>query len=105
MYFTLDMVIVWAFVSVLAVIALDTLLGIMLAVSKSEFDPRKLPEFLRSNLLPYAGALMLLAIGAMSLDVIKALYFPSVAAANYKFLTEIKDKLVDVFGNDIKFDD
>lgn len=99
MTYSLDMAVVWAFVTVLVLIMLDTLLGIILAFSRSEFDPRKLPQFLRTNILPFAGALMLLAIGAMSLDVIKALYFASVAAATAKFLAELKDKLFVIFGS------
>lgn len=98
MKFVIDMIVVWAFVTVLVLIGLDTLMGVLLAFTRNEFDPRKLPQFLRTNILPYAGALMLLAIGAMSLDVIKALYFASVSAATIKYLAELKDKLVSIFG-------
>lgn len=99
MTFNFDMAIIWTLATVLAMIVLDTLLGVLIAFSKGEFDPRKLPAFLKNSILPYVGALALLAIGAMSLDVIKALFFASAAAAVAKFLADLKDKLVSIFGN------
>ena len=98
MVFDIDMIVVWTLLTILAVIVIDTILGIIIAFSKGEFDPRKLPNFLKTNLFPFVGALALLAIGAMSLDVIKALFFASAAAALAKFLAEIKDKLESIFG-------
>ncbi|MDP3487303.1 MAG: hypothetical protein Q8S19_05135 [Bacillota bacterium] len=98
MLFVFDMTIVWTLLTVLALIVLDTLLGVTIAFSKGTFDPRQLPAFLKNNLLPYVGALSLLAIGAMSLDVIKALFFASAAAAIAKFLADVKDKLMSIFG-------
>lgn len=97
MIFVFDMTIAWTLLTVLMLIMLDTLLGIMLAFSQGEFNPRKLPVFLKNNLLPYVGALALLAFGAMSLDVLKVLFFTSAAAAIAKFLADLKDKLTNIF--------
>lgn len=96
--FIIDQVVLWTLATVIILISIDTLLGWLIAISRGEFDIKKAPQFLKTNILPNVGALMLLAIGAMSLDVIKAIFYPSAAAATGAFLVDIKDKLVSIFG-------
>ena len=98
MTFIFDKAIVISLLTVLGLIVIDTLLGWLIAFSKGEFDIRKAPQFLRTKILPFVGPLVLLAIGAMSLDVIKAMYYPAAIAATGAFGADIKDKLVGVFG-------
>jgi len=98
MTFALDMAVVWTLVAVIVLIALDTSLGWLLSFSRGEFDLRKAPQFLRTNILPYVGSLVLLATGAMALDGIKAIFYPAAAAASGAFLVDIKDKLISIFG-------
>jgi len=101
--------VVWLLCAVILIIMLDTLLGIIRAVTQGEFDPRKLPQFLRTNILPFVGALLLMGLFSMvKLDpqydpqgllvFIEVLYFACVAATAWKFGADIKTKLVEVFG-------
>lgn len=98
MIVALDMAVVWALVAVIILIALDTLLGWLIAFSRGEFDLRRAPQFLRTNILPYVGSLMLLAIASMTLAEIKAIFYPAAAAAAAAFMVDIKDKLTSIFG-------
>lgn len=84
---------------VLALIVLDVASGAILAISRREFDVRKLPDFLRQSVLPYVGGLVILAVGSTFSPEVNALYVASVAAASGKFLAEIKDKWTGLFGN------
>jgi hypothetical protein len=98
MTFAIDMTVIWTMLTIVCVIVIDTILGVIIAFSKGEFDPKKLPNFLKNNIFPFVGSLALLAIGAMSLDVIKVLFFASAAAALARFLAELKSKLESIFG-------
>ncbi|GAB6171947.1 hypothetical protein JCM15765_14250 [Paradesulfitobacterium aromaticivorans] len=87
-----------AFEMALGLIFLDLMLGIIRALSKGEFEPRKLPKFLQSSVLPYVGSLALLAIFSTIIPEIKALYFTAVTAVNAKFLFDVKDKIFSLIG-------
>lgn len=87
-----------AFEMALGLIFLDLMLGIILAVSRGEFEPRMLPKFLKSSVLPYAGSLSLLAVFSSMIPEIKALYFTAVAAVNAKYLFDVKDKIFSLIG-------
>lgn len=82
----------------LGLIFLDLMLGIILAVGKGEFEPRKLPKFLQSSVLPYVGSLSLLAVFSAVIPEIKALYFTAVTAVNAKYLFDVKDKIFSLIG-------
>ena len=90
--------VVVSFEVALALIFLDLLLGIILAISRGEFEPRKLPKFLQSSILPFVGSLALLGFFSSLLPEIKALYFTSVTAVDAKFLFDIKDKVFSLIG-------
>lgn len=92
----LDMTIVYTLLAVLGVILIDTLLGIVRALAKGEFDVRLLPNFLRANVFPYVGSLLILAVFAVFIAEIKALLMVAAGFVIPKFLAEIKDKLVDM---------
>ncbi len=85
--------------TVLVLILVDVALGILAAVVTSTFDVRKLPGFLRQNVLPYLGALTLLALVAAQAEM-KVLFFASAAAVVAKFLADIKDKIAKMVGFD-----
>ena len=83
--------------TVLVLILVDVALGILAAVVTATFDVRKLPSFLRQNVLPYLGALTLLALVAAQPEL-KILFFASAAAVVAKFLADIKDKVTKLVG-------
>ena len=88
--------------AIIAPILLDTLLGIILSLKAGTFNLRKLPQFLATNLLPYVGGLLVLALTAYIAGdytaQIAALFYAAAAATAAKFLAEIKDKVLQIFG-------
>jgi len=83
--------------AVLGIILVDTLLGVVLAISKGQFDIRKFPQFIKTNVLPFMGGLIILTLAAGNTEL-KAIFFASAAATVAKFLADLKDKIVALFG-------
>jgi hypothetical protein len=94
--FTIDPNVIQALIVALAVILVDALLGIIRAIARGEFDFTRLPQFLISNLLPYVGSLLVLAVFSLFVQEIKAILLASAAFILAKFLAEIKNKLADM---------
>ena len=86
--------------TVLGMIVLDTLLGIIVSISKKEFDVRQLPRFLQTSILPYVGGLTILAIFSYN-DTIKPLFYAAATATTAKYIAEIKDKISKMFGTKV----
>ena len=95
----INIVILRVLLATLAIICLDAILGVWLAWTKDELDISKLPQFLKTNVLPYVGALTLIALWSLWLPEIEALFYVFAAAANIKFLKEIKDKMLELLPN------
>jgi len=83
---------------VLALIMLDVALGLLLAIVTSSWSWQKLPSFLRQNILPYVGGLLLLALFAAHPEI-KAVFLTAAAFTTAKFLADIKDKAGRLFGS------
>lgn len=89
-----------ALLTVLAIVMLDTVLGILVSLKQGQFDWRELPRFLQTALLPYIGGLLILALVSMVSPEILVIFYSAVAATTAKFLVEIKDKVVVIFGRE-----
>ena len=89
-----------ALLTVLAIITLDTLLGILVSLKQGEFNFRELPRFLQTAILPFVGGLLLLGLVSMLSPEIAAIFYAAVAATAAKFLAEVKDKVVILFGRE-----
>jgi len=87
-----------ALILVAALIATNLLLGIITAIREERFDWLVLPDFLRSAIIPVLGGLVVLAAGAVVVPEIEALYYAAAAAAGAKYLKDIRDKVVGLFG-------
>ena len=87
-----------ALFAVVVLIFVDVALGIIHALAKKEFDVRKLPSFLQANILPYLGGLLILALASTASPEMKVLFLTSAAATGAKFLADLKDKLIGIFG-------
>ncbi|MHB1421335.1 MAG: hypothetical protein ACYCX4_17435, partial [Bacillota bacterium] len=98
----LPMDILKAFLVVLALVVIDVLLGIVLSIKQGNFNIRTLPRFIQQSILPYVGGLLILALGASASPEIRALFFAAVAATTIKFLADLKDKLVGIFGPSVQ---
>lgn len=83
---------------VLGAILLDTVLGILLAIKKKEFSFSILPDFLASNVFPYVGGLLVLALLSVYLTQLEYLYYAAVAIVTVKFSKEaLLDKITALF--------
>ncbi len=82
---------------VIMAIFVDAILGALKAWRvDGNFDIRVLPQFLATNILPYATPLTVLA-GAAAIvgEPFRAIFYASAVPALAKYLAEIKDKLSD----------
>lgn len=89
------------FLVVAVAIVIDTILGAVKAAMADcdSFNFRELPRFLATGILPYVGGLGVLALAAKFVgDVFIGLFYPAAAAVTAKYVAEIKDKLVEIFG-------
>ena len=81
------------FMGLLALIAVNTLLGILRAFVNGEFDVRHLPDFLRQHVLFDAGGLSVLALVSTVQPEIQGVFYASSGFLAVKYLAKIKDKL------------
>jgi hypothetical protein len=89
----------WSFLVVALAIALDTVLGILLGIKHQEFDPRILPQFLFTGVLPFIGGLLLLAILANYIEVpFAGMFYAAAATIAAKYAADVWDKLKLLFG-------
>ncbi|MHB8124625.1 MAG: hypothetical protein ACYDEJ_03110 [Desulfitobacteriaceae bacterium] len=88
----------------LGLIFLDVAFGIIASISRGDFDPRRLPNFLQANVLPFVGSLVLLAVCSAFIPQVEALFFAAAAPVAVKFLFDIKDKISKLIGVNIPQD-
>ena len=89
----------WTLAVAVALIALDTILGILLGIKDKTFDLRILPQFLFTGVLPFLGGLALLALLAYYIDVpFAGMFYASAAAIAAKYLADLWDKVKMLFG-------
>lgn len=86
---------------VLALILVDTFMGILLSLRQAQFNFRKLPQFLKTNVLPYVGGLFVLGVAAAGSAELGTIFYAAAATTGAKYLMEIKDKVVILFGKNI----
>ena len=69
MEFTAEMIkevgVLWSLVAALLAMFIDAILGIALAIKRGDFDASKLPQFLKTGVLPNILVLVSLAIGVL----------------------------------------
>jgi hypothetical protein len=92
--FSIDSAVVQAVLFAVSAIVIDAVLGWIWAYAQGEFDLRKMPQFLRTNIFPYIGALLVLWAFSTYMEQIKVLLLAAAGFILMKFLAEIRDKLV-----------
>lgn len=102
----LNEVTVWyATLIVVVSILIDAILGIILTFKDGNepFDFKKLPQFISKNIFPYVGGLLVIALAAEYIGTpYDVLFYPLAVAVLAKYVVEIKDKLQNMFGVDVK---
>jgi len=93
---------VWnALLVVIVGILVDAVLGVICTFKKENenFDLRKLPQFVATNVFPYVGGLLVLAVVAEYVGrPYDTIFYPIAVAVLAKYVAEIKDKLGNLFG-------
>lgn len=101
--FILELPVFTAFWIVLAAILVKTFFGVILAIKAGEFDIRKPPQFLATNVVPYVGGMAILAFVTHLVGGPFGYLFYAVALAVLaKYLAEIKDKVQALFDIDLE---
>lgn len=95
---TIDSTILNSLLVALASILLDMLMGVCIAIKIGTFSLSTLPKFLASNVVPYVGGLIILAVFANYLSDLNYLFYAGVGLVTVKFSKEaLIDKLKTLF--------
>jgi len=96
---TIDSTILNSLLVVLSSIILDMLMGVCIGIKNGNFSLSTLPKFLASNVVPYIGGLIILAVFANYISEIEYLFYTGVGLVTVKFSKEaLVDKLTKLFG-------
>lgn len=86
---------------VVALIILDAVLGVILAIKEQRFDWEKLPQFLAHNIFPYVGGVLITGAMAMlagpGVEDVSGLYYLIGAIVVAGFGKSCKDKIMRIF--------
>jgi hypothetical protein len=85
-------------IAALASILLDVLMGVCIAIKTGTFCWCTLPKFLSTNVVPYVGGLIILALFANYVSELDYLFYAGVGLVTFKFSKEaLVDKLNTLF--------
>lgn len=94
-----NMAIFYSLLTCLGFIICDTLLGFIKAWKDSEFDLSLAPQFLKSNIFPYIGGLIILASFSLMIEEMVSIFYIAVGLVMVKFGKEIIiEKVKGLFG-------
>jgi hypothetical protein len=109
--FNVNIGLIYALLGVLALIFLNVILGVAIAIRDGTFDLQKLPEFLKTEVLPYGMSLTALAgaaqinfsylaanVSTITTDALVALAWTAIGAYVLKLVQEIGQKIFKLFG-------
>lgn len=83
---------------VLTTILFDVLVGVLISIKKGRFDLSILPQFIKTNVFPYMGGLLVLALLSAYLPEMEYLYYAAVGIVTLKFSKEaLLDKIQELF--------
>lgn len=82
---------------VLALVLADFLFGVLVSLRAGNFSFGKLPQFIQTSLLPYAGGLLLLAMFSKVNGELETLFFTIAATVTAKFMADIVSKVGTLF--------
>jgi len=83
-----------ALVVALCSIMIDFIMGVLISIKDKTFSVNKLPQFLASNIFPYAGGLTVVALLAIYVPELNYLFYAGIGFVTLKFSKEaLIDKL------------
>lgn len=80
--------IITSLIVALCSILLDFILGVLISIKDKTFDLSKLPQFLKTNLFPYIGGLLVVAAVAIWVPTLNYLFYAGGALVTAKFCKE-----------------
>ena len=83
--------------TVLGLILADFVFGVFVSLRNGDFSLSKLPQFVKTSLIPYIGGLLALALFANANAELSALFFTIAATITVKFLADITAKVTQLF--------
>ena len=83
--------------TVLGLILADFIFGVLLSLRNGNFSFSKLPRFVETSLVPYIGGLLVLALFSIVNTELGALFFTIAATITAKFLADIVSKASQLF--------
>jgi hypothetical protein len=109
--FIINLVLIYALLGVLVLIALNFILGVAIALKQHVFDIHVLPQTLETEILPYFIPLVALvaaaqfnftalaSTGAVAADFLSGLALALLASYAAKMVAQIATKLTSLFGD------
>ena len=83
--------------TVLGLILADFVFGVLVSLKNGGFSFSKLPQFVKTSLIPYIGSLLLLSLFSNVNAELGALFFTITATITVKFLADITAKVKQLF--------
>ena len=83
--------------TVLGLILADFVFGVLVSLKNNDFSFSKLPQFVKTSLIPYIGGLLALALFSNANAELGALFFTIAATITVKFLADITTKVKQLF--------
>ncbi len=97
-----------ALLVVICIIVLDAFFGVIGAIKAGVFDLSKVPQFLATNVFPYCGGLLLLALAAKYLPLEEQarnyMFYAAAVPVGAKFIKELWSKIKIVLGITVDID-
>ena len=85
-------------IAVLVTILLDFVLGVLVSIKDRTLQLSVLPQFIATNLFPYVGGLVVLALLSVYLAQLEYLYYAAAGLVALKFSKEaLLDKIKELF--------
>lgn len=89
--------ILWAFVSIMTLIVVKTLLTWICVWRDGKFDVREAPRFVVTQVLPYTAGLLVLALPSLWHEDLAAIYYVAAGLVGVKYIAEVKDRFMALF--------
>ena len=83
--------------TVLGLILADFIFGVLVSLKNGDFSLSKLPQFVKTSVVPYIGGLLALALFSNANAELGALFFTIAATITVKFLADITAKVTQLF--------
>lgn len=99
--FSYDPAVIAGLALIVGLLLLKLILGIAIAIKDKAFDARKLPDILKTNVLPYLLPVAAMAALSLVLPDVKAVYFGFFGTGGLyvvKLAADVKDSAVLLFG-------